>query len=131
MPGCSDDARLYRRPVVLPREGQDARISGHNRPDPDGIRSRYLHGRISGKTRQSENQHIMEQNEEREEELLPEPPSSDTATEIQKLIEERDSPQDRLLRRQAEFENYKKRVERERGEQIQNASAELIRELLG
>ena len=32
----------------------------------------------------------MEQNEEREE-LLPEPPSSDTAAEIQKLVEERDS----------------------------------------
>jgi molecular chaperone GrpE len=72
----------------------------------------------------------MEQNEEREE-LLPEPPSSDTAAEIQKLVEERDSLQDRLLRRQAEFENYKKRVERERTEYIQNASAELIRELLG
>jgi molecular chaperone GrpE len=72
----------------------------------------------------------MEQNEEREE-LLPEPPSSDTAAEIQKLIEERDTLQDRLLRRQAEFENYKKRVERERSEHIQSASGELIRELLG
>jgi molecular chaperone GrpE len=71
----------------------------------------------------------MEQNEEREE-LLPEPPSSDTA-EIQRLVEERDTLQDRLLRRQAEFENYKKRVERERSEQIQSASGELIRELLG
>jgi molecular chaperone GrpE len=71
----------------------------------------------------------MEQNEEREE-LLPEPPASDTA-EIQKLIEERDTLQDRLLRRQAEFENYKKRVERERSEHIQSASGELIRELLG
>jgi molecular chaperone GrpE len=72
----------------------------------------------------------MEQNEEREE-LLPEPPSSDTAAEIQKLIEERDSLQDRLLRRQAEFENYKKRVERERSENVQSAAAELLRELLG
>jgi len=72
----------------------------------------------------------MEQNEEQEE-LLPETPSSDTAADIQKLIEERDGLQDRLLRRQAEFENYKKRVERERGELIQSASAELIRELLG
>jgi len=72
----------------------------------------------------------MEQNEEQEE-LLPETPSSDTAADIQKLIEERDALQDRLLRRQAEFENYKKRVERERSEHIQSASAELIRELLG
>jgi len=72
----------------------------------------------------------MEQNEEREE-LLPEPPSTDAAAEIQRLGEERDMLQDRLLRRQAEFENYKKRVERERSEHIQSATAELIRELLG
>ena len=72
----------------------------------------------------------MEQNEEREE-LVPEPPSTDAAAEIQRLVEERDMLQDRLLRRQAEFENYKKRVERERSEHIQSATAELIRELLG
>jgi molecular chaperone GrpE len=71
----------------------------------------------------------MESNEERED-LLPDPPSSDAEAEIQKLIEERDSLQDRLLRRQAEFENYKKRAERERGEYVQFASAELMRELL-
>ena len=71
----------------------------------------------------------MESNEERED-LLPDPPSSDAEAEIQKLIEERDSLQDRLLRRQAEFENYKKRAERERSEYVQFASAELMRELL-
>jgi molecular chaperone GrpE len=73
----------------------------------------------------------MEQNEEREELLPDQPSSADTAAEVQRLIEERDALQDRLLRRQAEFENYKKRVERERAEYVQFASAELIRELLG
>jgi len=73
----------------------------------------------------------MEQNEERED-LLPDHPSSaDAEAEIQKLIEERESLQDRLLRRQAEFENFKKRAERERSEYTQFATAELIRELLG
>lgn len=71
----------------------------------------------------------MEHNEEREE-LLPEAPSEDLENEIQKLVEERDSLQDRLLRKQAEFENYKKRSERERAEYIQMASADLMRELL-
>jgi len=71
----------------------------------------------------------MEQNEEREE-LLPDAPSSEAAIEIQKLVEERDSLQDRLMRRQAEFENYKKRAERERSEYVQFASAELMKELL-
>lgn len=71
----------------------------------------------------------MESNEERED-LLPDPPAPETEVEIQKLVEERDNLQDRLLRRQAEFENYKKRAERERSEYVQFASAELIRELL-
>ena len=50
--------------------------------------------------------------------------------ELQKAIEERDALQDRLLRKQAEFENYKKRIERERSEYVQFASAELMKELL-
>jgi len=49
---------------------------------------------------------------------------------VQKLQEERDGLYDRLLRKQAEFENFKKRAERERAEYIQFASAELVRELL-
>lgn len=52
------------------------------------------------------------------------------AGDIQKLQEERDGLYDRLLRKQAEFENYKKRVERERSEYVQFASAELMKELL-
>src|SRR6185436_5544730 len=50
--------------------------------------------------------------------------------ELQKVTQERDSLQDRLLRKQAEFENYKKRIERERSDFVQFASAELIKELL-
>ena len=46
------------------------------------------------------------------------------------LKAERDDLYDRLLRKQAEFDNYKKRVERERSEYVQFASAELIKELL-
>jgi molecular chaperone GrpE len=50
--------------------------------------------------------------------------------DLQKLKEERDGLQDRLLRKHAEFENYKKRIERERSEYVQFASAELMKELL-
>ena len=71
----------------------------------------------------------MGQNEERED-LLPDPPAQDLEMEIQKLVEERDTLQDRLLRLRAEFDNYKKRAERERSETIQFASADLMRELL-
>jgi len=65
----------------------------------------------------------MEDNE-RLDEIIP-----NTDPEAQ-LKAERDELYDRLLRKQAEFDNYKKRVERERSEYIQFASAELIRELL-
>src|SRR5438309_6055658 len=51
-------------------------------------------------------------------------------TEFQKLKEERDSLYDRLLRKQAEFENYKKRIDREKAEFAQFASFDLMRELL-
>jgi molecular chaperone GrpE len=59
-----------------------------------------------------------------------EAPASETASEVQALKEERDGLYDRLLRKQAEFENFKKRVDRERTEFVQFASAELMRELL-
>ena len=50
--------------------------------------------------------------------------------ELQKVKEERDGLYDRLLRKQADFENYKKRIERERSEFVQFASADLMKELL-
>ena len=58
------------------------------------------------------------------------PATTDTSPELQTLKEERDNLYDRLLRKQAEFENYKKRIDREKSEFMQFASAELIKELL-
>jgi molecular chaperone GrpE len=50
--------------------------------------------------------------------------------ELEKLKSERDSLYDRLLRKQAEFENYKKRIDKERSEYAQFATSELVKELL-
>ena len=50
--------------------------------------------------------------------------------ELENLKKEYDSVYDRLLRKQAEFENYRKRVDREKSEFIQFASSELMKELL-
>jgi molecular chaperone GrpE len=50
--------------------------------------------------------------------------------EIDALKKERDGLYDRLLRKQAEFENYKKRIDREKSEFMQFASADLMKELL-
>lgn len=57
-------------------------------------------------------------------------PVEGTSADFQKLKEERDSLYDRLLRKQAEFDNYKKRTERERTEFVQWASSDLMKELL-
>lgn len=46
------------------------------------------------------------------------------------LRQERDELRDRLLRTSAEFDNYRKRTERERREQAEYAVADLARELL-
>lgn len=61
----------------------------------------------------------------------------DTEAQLAALAAERDQLQaekaelhDRLLRRQADFENYRKRVERDRSEFIQFAAMETVRELL-
>ena len=46
------------------------------------------------------------------------------------LTRERDEFKDLLLRKTAEFDNYRKRVERERREQAEWAASELVRNLL-
>jgi molecular chaperone GrpE len=72
----------------------------------------------------------MGENEKYEDSVSEAASEASADPEVQKLKEDRDSLHDRLLRKQAEFENYKKRIERERGEFAQFASAELMRELL-
>ena len=52
------------------------------------------------------------------------PPAAET------LAHERDRYFDLLLRKTAEFDNYRKRVERERRELVDNAAADLLAELL-
>lgn len=65
-------------------------------------------------------------------------PQADTAidtsesptNELDTLRRERDEAQDRLLRLQAEFDNYRKRMERERRELGDHFAAELLTEFL-
>ena len=50
--------------------------------------------------------------------------------ERDRLAVEREDLQDRLLRRQAEFENFRRRAERERAEVLEYANTETVRSLL-
>jgi molecular chaperone GrpE len=52
------------------------------------------------------------------------------APEAAALKAERDDLYDRLLRKTAEFDNYRKRIDRERQEQRQGAAADLLEDLL-
>ncbi len=63
---------------------------------------------------------------------FPEHPSEspELAETVRALTDERDALKDQLLRKQAEFENFRKRIDRERAEFVQFASAELMREVL-
>jgi molecular chaperone GrpE len=53
-----------------------------------------------------------------------------TAAELDQLRTERDELRDILLRRQAEFDNFRKRTERERSEYLQWAGMEAVKDLL-
>jgi molecular chaperone GrpE len=58
------------------------------------------------------------------------PEGAAEAADAEALQRERDELRDRLLRTAAEFDNYRKRVERERRELAEFAAADLIRDIL-
>jgi len=58
----------------------------------------------------------------------PDPPTADAA--LDELRRERDALQDRLLRTAADFDNYRKRVERDRRDVADLAVADAMRDLL-
>jgi molecular chaperone GrpE len=57
--------------------------------------------------------------------------AADTDTELAALQRERDDLYDRLLRKTAEFDNYRKRVDRERRDHSQWAAADVLADVLG
>ena len=54
----------------------------------------------------------------------------ETPPEIAELQRQRDDYYDRLLRQTAEFDNYRKRIDRERQQVTESAAADLIEDLL-
>lgn len=63
-------------------------------------------------------------------EAAPGAAAADAAELVAKLRAEKDVLHDRLLRKQAELENFRKRAQREREDFLQHATADLIRALL-
>jgi molecular chaperone GrpE len=60
----------------------------------------------------------------------PDAPDASASPEIDDLQRERDDFKDRWLRKTAEFDNYRRRIERERREQSDQAVLDLLEELL-
>lgn len=60
----------------------------------------------------------------------PQEASEALATEIAELRQERDNLHDQLLRKAADFDNYRKRIDRERRELTELAAQDLLLELL-
>jgi molecular chaperone GrpE len=60
----------------------------------------------------------------------PESPEATESSEITDLQRERDDYKDRWLRKGAEFDNYRRRIERERREQADQAVVDLLQDLL-
>ena len=59
------------------------------------------------------------------------PPQTDTQPDpLEELRRERDGVQDRLLRTAAEFDNYRKRMDRERRDLAEHTASEVVAELL-
>jgi molecular chaperone GrpE len=52
------------------------------------------------------------------------------AVDADEIQRQRDEYYERLLRKTAEFENYRKRVERDRQSMVESAAADLVRDLL-
>jgi len=82
------------------------------------------------------NNEPFEDQQEQEPQDQPDPPAAAAAVDgvgaddIEALKSERDALQDRLLRTAAEFDNYRKRIDRERRDQADAAKADAIEDLL-
>jgi molecular chaperone GrpE len=67
---------------------------------------------------------------EEQEAPVPGPDDAADTVDVEALKNERDALQDRLLRTAAEFDNYRKRIDRERRDQADSAGASLLAEVL-
>src|SRR6202011_2181313 len=61
---------------------------------------------------------------------MPDAPAASETSALADLQRERDDFKDRWLRKSAEFDNYRKRIERERREQADQAVIDILQDLL-
>jgi len=79
---------------------------------------------------ESEDEQVEEASAADDQESEQQDPLAALQAQIETMTQERATLYDQLLRRQAEFENYRRRVDRERSETYTRARAEVLLELL-
>jgi molecular chaperone GrpE len=84
---------------------------------------------VSTEDQETNTPEVSEPPAEETPELDPDPVAA-LATEREQLRAEVADLQDRLLRRQAEFENFRRRTDRDRSDFLQYAGMEIVREIL-
>src|SRR6202142_867613 len=75
---------------------------------------------------------LLDSNPERESTEVADPPTPLEAITAERdhLLEEKNDLMDRLLRRQAEFDNFRRRAEREGADLLEYANTETVRSIL-
>ena len=112
---------------VKPKEPENTNPVAPSNADAEDELTEGAAGLDASEQTMAENNSVSQPNEieDNKPESVSDIPSSDS-----ELLAERDEYLDRLQRKQAEFENYKRRTEGERQQQSQRATVQLITELL-
>ncbi|MDY7032926.1 MAG: nucleotide exchange factor GrpE [Thermodesulfobacteriota bacterium] len=86
--------------------------------------------KVANELRQDEQEELLEREEDEARKSLKKSPEEELKALLAAKEAESAENYDRLLRTQAEFENYKKRIEREKADTIKFCNEEIIKELL-
>ena len=78
----------------------------------------------------NQNEPLVDSNEGIDPSAAERPALDAVAAERDRLMEERNDLQDRLLRRQAEFDNFRRRAEREKADVLEYANADTVNAIL-
>src|SRR5262249_52377937 len=125
-------AALQRRRVHVSRR-RAHRCGRHHRPDPHAVSARYFRRRrvVATDDPDARREPIVSQDVAVAEDIVSDGLDPQRSTDTRSALQrERDDLYDRLLRATAEFDNYRKRVERERRDLVEAASNDLVRDLL-
>lgn len=96
--------------------------------ESENVRPEHSEASASGEE-EHDGQQPVEQPLEEEEESLSEPDASDDVDPVAELQQEVAELQDQLLRKQADFDNFRKRMIRDREEAVQFANQQILLDL--